>query len=143
MISSHHLFSSHLALLNSTQIGGEHLYWGLLGRSWGDLGASWAPLGGLLGAFWADLKAFKTTFKMKSDNKSQFGENRISFGGGLGGQNRPQMAPATSQKLRRFSRAKKLLFKSLLEPSWADLRAFWVPSWGQKKRSGIGKRNIW
>ena len=51
------------------------------------------------------------------------------------------MAPKTNQNLRRFSRAKKLLFKSLLEPSWADLGAFWRPSWGQKKCFRIGKRN--
>jgi len=57
----------------------------------------------------------------------------------------PQMAPITSPnlRLRRFSRANKLLFKSLLEPSWADLGAFRRPSWGPKKRSGIGIRNIW
>ena len=35
-----------------------------------------------------------------------------------------------------------MLFKSLLEPSWADLRAFWPPSWVPKCRSGISRRSI-
>ena len=52
-----------------------------------------------------------------------------------------KMEPKTSPNLRRFSRAKKLLFKSLLEPSWADLGAFWRPSWGPKKHFRIGKTN--
>ena len=41
-----------------------------------------------------------------------------------------QIGPKTSPKLRRFVSAKKMLFKSLLEPSWADLGAFWRPSLG-------------
>ena len=44
------------------------------------LGGSWAPLGALLegswsilGTSWADLKAFETRLKMKSDFKSEKG----------------------------------------------------------------------
>ena len=54
----------------------------------------------------------------------------------LGTENRPKRAPKTGPNSRRFSRAKKLLFKTLLELSWADLGAFRVPSWGPKKHSG-------
>ena len=34
-----------------------------------------------------------------------------------------------------------MLLKTLLEPSWGDLRAFWRPSWGPKNRFRIGKTN--
>ena len=63
------------------------------------------------------------------------------MGGGFGHQNRPKTAPETSQNPRRFSRAIKVLFKSVLEPSWADLGSFWAPSWGQKNHFRIGKRS--
>ena len=53
-----------------------------------------------------------------------------------------KMASKTSQNLRRFSRSKTLIFKSLLEPSWADLGPFWKPSWAQKSSSRIGIRSI-
>ena len=59
----------------------------------------------------------------------------------FGHQNRPNTAPETSQNPRRFSKAKKMLFKSVLEPSWADLGSFWAPSWGQKNHFRIGKRS--
>ena len=45
----------------------------------------------------------------------------VLFWGGFGRPKSTKISPKTSQNLRRFSRAKKLLFKSLLEPSWADL----------------------
>jgi hypothetical protein len=64
-----------------------------------------------------------------------------SFWEGFGDQNRPKSDPKTGPNLRRFSSPKKLLFQSLLEPSWADLGAFWRPSWGQQQRSGIGIRS--
>ena len=68
------------------------------------------------------------------------GTTVLIFGGIWGTQNPQQMAPQTSQHLRRFSRANtNLLFKSLLGWSWADLGACWVLSWGPKKPSGIGK----
>jgi hypothetical protein len=112
--------------------------WGLLGRSggglggsWCLLGCSWGPLGALLGglgASWASLRPTWRRPKHHKDNmqkKSNFRtpQRRImsSLGEVLGGQNRPKMAPKTSQNLRRISKAKKLLFKSVLEPSWADL----------------------
>ena len=43
-------------------------------------------------------------------------------GRGLESPNRPKSVPKTDQQLRRFIfKSDKLLFKSLLEPSWADL----------------------
>ena len=33
----------------------------------------------------------------------------------------------------------KQLLKTLLEPSWGDLGAFWRPSWGPKKCFRVGK----
>ena len=94
------------------------------------------PLGWLLDP----LEAMKNSERFFDDKSFR----SISlFRGGLGRQSRPKMAPKTSQKLRRFSRAKKLLFKRLLEPSWADLKAFWEPSWVSKNRCGIGRRSVW
>ena len=34
-----------------------------------------------------------------------------------------------------------MLLKTLLEPSWGDLRTFWRPSWGPKNHFYIGKTN--
>ena len=39
----------------------------------------------------------------------------------LGSQNGAKIDPKTIQNRRRFLRAKKMLFKTLLDPSWADL----------------------
>ena len=102
------------------------------GGSWCLLGCSWEPLGVLLGGSWgllgvseADLEATKTSQRQHAKKRANSGplnvESRPIFWGGLGGQNQPKMAPKTNQNLRRFSKAKKLLFKSVLEPSWADL----------------------
>ena len=113
--------------------------WNLLGRSWGGLRASRA----LLGASWRRSKtrqkrrAFLNT--QKYPTKSWINVFSASF-------REPKstkMASKTSQNLTRFSRAKKMLFKSLVEPSWVVLGAFWRPSWGSNNRCGIGRRSVW
>ena len=38
-------------------------------------------------------------------------------------------------KFKTIFKSEKLLFKSLLGPSWADLGAFWRPSWAPIWRS--------
>ena len=122
--------------------------------SWGDLGGLLEPLGGplggswgLMGTFWAALEVAKTSQKQDAKKRSTSRplnvESPSSLGGALGGQNQSKMLHKTNQNSRRFSRAKKLLFKSLLEPSWADLGAFWRPSWEPNMRSGISGRSIW
>ena len=93
----------------------------LLGESWGGLGPSWAS--------WRRSK--------RHPKKERFPdplnvESCAHLGSHLGSPNRPKTAPETSQNLRRFSNTKKSLFKTVLEPSWADLGPFWVPSWIQK-----------
>ena len=131
--------------------------WSLLGRSWGSLGASWGALGGVLGALGVLLGRLGGDPKHHNDNirkkvnfqtpkrrvDLQHGGHPRNFLEGLGSPKSTKIGPKTSQNLRRFSRAKKLLFKSLLEPSWADLEAFWRPSWGLKLRSGTSGRSIW
>ena len=119
--------------------------WGLLGRSWRPLGASlgalggvWGPLGRLLGHLRGDPNVTKITCPKKINFQTL--KCRILLGNGvqLGTPKSTKIGPKTSQNLSRFSRAKKLLFKSLLEPSWADLEAFGRPSSGPNWRSGIG-----
>ena len=114
--------------------------WDLLSASWEPLGASWAPLGGILGASWAHLTTFTTTFKRRTYFEPNRGGTIKVFELPEGAQNRPKMGPKTKQNLRRFSRATKLLSKSLLEPSWADLGAFWKLSWAPIWRSGTRRR---
>ena len=107
------------------------------------LGASWVPLGPSWGRLVGDQNGSRSKEKRRSISRAktvrEFKVERVP----KGSQNRRKMAPKTSQNSRRFSRAKKLLSKSLLGPSWADLRAFWEPSWGSKNRCGIGRRSVW
>ena len=130
--------------------------WGLLrslGASWGALGGLLEPLGalflgswGLLGASWAVLEAIhnnaKITCKKRTTVRRQKKESTTFMGPHLGGQNTAKSDPKTRQNLTRCSRAKQLLSKSLLGPSWADLGEFLRPSWGSKMRSGIRRRSI-
>ena len=123
--------------------------WGLLGRSWRPLGASGGALGGvleplgrLLGRLGADPKQHKNIMQKKTNFKSSKGPSTTKFWAPKDDPKSIKIGPKTSQNLRRFSRAKKLLFKSLLEPSWVDLGAFWRPSWGGAKPWDIGKRNV-
>ena len=124
-----------------------------LGASWGVLGASWGPLGSLLGASWSLLGASWALLgpsckgsKKASILRALLGRKRgggmAVFGHPFWHQNRSKTAPKTSQNPRRFSRAIKALFKSVLEPSWADLGPFWAPSWGPKSSFRIGKRSM-
>ena len=113
--------------------------WSLFGRSWGALGASWAPLGRLGG----DQNMTTITWPKKVNFQTPQRRILLRYGRGFGRSKSTKIGAKTSQNLRRFSRAKKLLFKSLLEPSWADLGAFWRPSWGSKNRCGIGRRSVW
>ena len=99
---------------------------GPLGRSWGGLGASRAALGGvlgrlgcLLGRLGGDAKQLKDDRPRKSEFQTLLGGHCASFWRSFWKPKSVKMASKTNQNLRRFSRAKKLLFKSLLEPSWA------------------------
>ena len=112
--------------------------WSLLRHSWGGLGGTWAPLG----SSWRRSKTVQKYDAKKANFKTPPPPTHRKFRGGLGGPKSTKIGSKTSQNLRRFSRAKKLLFKSLLEPSWADLGAFWRPSWGPKYRCGIGRRSV-
>ena len=49
--------------------------------------------------------------------------------------------PKANQNRRQKRCRKKKVLKTLLEPSWGDLRAFWRTSWGSKKHFRIGKTN--
>ena len=96
--------------------------WNLLGRSWG---GSWSLLGRLGG----DPKQHKNNTPKKTDFEPNMGPTVLVFWPPKEDPKSTKIGPETSQNLRRFSTAKKLVFKSLLEPSWADLGAFWRPSW--------------
>ena len=102
--------------------------WSLFGRSWGALGASWAPLGRLGG----DQNMTTITWPKKVNFQTPQRRILLRYGGGFGRSKSTQIGAKTRQNLRRFSRAKKLLVKSVLEPSWADLGSFWVSSWRAK-----------
>ena len=146
-ILARHLWSCRALLTGSW--GLLRASWSLLGRSWGPLGASWGALGGVLGPLGRLLGRLGSHAKRHQDDMPK----KINFQT----KTRPQpiyfwlpkrtpkstkIGPKTSPKLRRFSRAKKIVFKSLLEPSWADLGAFWRPSWAPFWPKSIGKRNI-
>ena len=115
----------------------------LLGASWSLLGCSWwglGPLGCLSGRLRSDPNDMQQEERFQDRKKTILHHTMTFFCPPFWSQNRRKMAPKTRQKLRRFSRAKKLLFKSLLEPSWADLGAFWRPSWRPNLRSGTRGR---
>ena len=120
-------------------LGGLGASWGTLRASWGDLGEVWEPLGRLSDPLGAILGVLEPTrMRTKRDTKTRRFQDRKGggvpyyFGTRFGRPKSTKMAPKTRPNLRRFSRAKKMLFKSVLEPSWADLGAFWTPSWGKK-----------
>ena len=124
--------------------------WSLPGRSWGPLGASWGALGGvlgplgrLLGRLRGDQNVTKITCQKKVNFQTPKRRVALAYGAPFWHPKSTKIGPKTHQNLRRFSGAKKLLFKSVLEPSWADLGAFWRPSWGSKYRCGIGRRSVW
>ena len=96
----------------------------LLGGSWGGLGRSCGDLKATLGAV-KFLIVFLIDFgRQKGAQRGAFWEPKST-----------KIGHKTGPNLRRFSRANKLLSKSVLEPSWADLGAFWTPSWAPNMRS--------
>jgi hypothetical protein len=120
----------------------------LLGGSWGLLKPPGAHVGSFTGALEHILGQFggvQNLTMMTCQNRRTFEPNMGStmtiFGPSKGSLKSTKIDSKMDQNLRRFSRAKKLLSKSLLEPSWADPGAFWEPSWGQQQRSGIGIRS--
>ena len=136
--SSWHLLGSLEALLEppGALLGAS---WSLLGRSWGGLRASWDPLG-------PSWRRSKTRQKQRAFlNPKKYPKKSCTqvFLAPFWAPKSTKNHPKTNQKFRRFSRAKKMLLKSLLELSWADLGAFWEPSWGSKNRCGIGRRSVW
>ena len=112
--------------------------WSLLGASWRGLGASWAPLV----PTWRRPKSNKNLVQKKINFQTPKRRIFLSYGTPFWHPKSTKIEPQTGPKLRRFSRAKKLRFKSLLEPSWADLAAFWAPSGGPPNRCGIGRRSV-
>ena len=136
--SSWHLLGSLEALLEppGALLGAS---WSLLGRSWGGLRASWDPLG----PSWRRPKTRQKQRAFLSPQKYPKKSCSHIFLAPFWTPKSTKMAPKTSPNLRRFSRAKQIVFKSLLEPSWADLEAFWRPSWAPNLRSGISGRSIW
>ena len=102
--------------------------WSLLGGSWALLGASWT----LLEPTWRRPKQHTHEEDISIAKKGPTSLARADFWGALGKPKSTQIGAKTRPNLRRFSRPKKLVFKSLLEPSWADLGAFGRPSWGDR-----------
>ena len=90
----------------------------LLGRSRGGLGRSCGDLGSAFGAVNFLIDFLIDFGRQKGVQREAFREPKAT-----------KIGAETTPNLRRFSTAKKLVFKSLLEPSWADLGAFWRPSW--------------
>ena len=85
------------------------------------------PLGRLLGRLGADPKQHKNIMLKKTNFKTPMRPHPPDFRGGGWSPKTTKIGPKTNQNLRRFSRPKKLRFKSLLEPSWADLGALRPP----------------
>ena len=91
--------------------------WGLLGCSWGLPGASCRLLGRLRG----DPNVTKITCQKRVNFQNPKRRVDLRYGAPFWTPKSTKMASKTRQNLRRFSRTKKMLSKSLLEPSWADL----------------------
>ena len=116
--------------------------WGLLRHSGGLPGASWAPPG----PSWAVLEAIQNKTKTKSIFEPQKIPKKIllpSFFGSILDAKIDQNRIQNESKFKTIFKSEKMLFKSLLEPSWADLGAFWRPSWGPNLRSRTSGRSIW
>ena len=105
--------------------------WSLLGRSWGGLRASWDPLG----PSWRRSKTRQKQRAFLNPKKEPKKSCTLYFWGSFWAPKSTKNHPKTNQKIKRFSRAKKMLVMSLLEPSWADLGPFWRPSWAPNMRS--------
>ena len=108
---------------------------GSLGRLLGRLEGVLGPLGRLLGRLRGDQNVTKIKCPKKANFQTPKRRVLLRYGGGFGRPKSSKIGPQTAANLRRFSRAKKMLFKSLLEPSWADLGPFWRPSWAPNMRS--------
>ena len=88
-----------------------------LGASWGALGGVLGPLGRLLGRLRGDQNVTKIRCPKKANFQTPKRRVLLRYGGGFGSPKSTKIGPKTSPKLRRFSRAQKIVFKSLLEPS--------------------------
>jgi len=96
----------------------------LLGASWGLLGCSWGLPGAscrLLGRLRGDPNVTKITCQKRVNFQNPKRRVDLRYGAPFWTPKSTKMASKTRQNLRRFSRTKKMLSKSLLEPSWADL----------------------
>ena len=98
----------------------------LLGRSWRPLGASWGALGGVLGPLGRLLKRLKgdqnitkITYPKKVNFQTPKRRIILRYGGGVGTPKSTQIGSKTTTNITRFSSAKKLFFKRLLEPAKA------------------------
>ena len=118
--------------------GVQEASWGVLGLSGGVRGASWEGLGRSWGDLGATFKAVRFRIDFLIDFERQKGAKRDAFGEPKWSQNRSQ----NDSKSKSIFKSEKTLFKTVLEPPWAHLAPFWVPSWAQKKNSfRIGKRS--
>ena len=106
-------------------------------HTWGGGG----PLGCLLGCLGGDPKQHKNNTQTKSNFQTSKSRIHHVYGVPFGRPKSTKIDSKTSPKLRPFSKAKKMRFKSLLDASWAALGPFWPPCWSPQKRSGIGIRS--
>ena len=95
-----------------------------------------------MGTSWSFLEANKTTCNKKSDFKTEKGVHLKNFWPPIWEPKSVKIATRNESKFKTIFKSEKLLFKSLLEPSWAEFGAFRRPSWGGTKPWDIGKRDV-
>ena len=100
---------------------------GALGRLLGSLGLSWGVLGVLLGRSWAVLGRSGGAGRFLVDFLSDFGANLAPKSVPKWDQNRCKKRPKIDAK----NEAKKIRNKTVLGPSWGDLRPILASSWGR------------
>ena len=91
-----------------------------LGRSWSLVGASWTRLR----PPWRRPKHHNDNMREKINFQTPLRSFPLAYGAPFWDPKSTKLGPQTDPKLRRFSRPKKLLFKSFLGTSWADLGHF-------------------
>ena len=97
--------------------GVQEASWGVLGLSGGVRGASWEGLGRSWGDLGATLEAVRFRIVFLIDFERQKGAQREAFWEPKWSQNRSQK----DSKSKSIFKSEKIPFKTVLEPSWADL----------------------
>ena len=123
-------------------LGPPGVFLGPLGASWGALGGILGPLGRLLGRLGGDPKQHKNNMQKKSNFQTPKKRTYHVFGVPFGGPKSTKIDTQNASNFKTIFKSQKIVFKSLLGPSWADLAPFWAPSWGSKNRCGIGRRSV-